>query len=46
MNDKIGFTKLILPNLKVTKPYISDNDYILFLSSILERIHQVTYQNL
>ena len=46
MNDKIGFTKLILPNLKVTKPYISDNDYILFLSSILRKNPPVTYQNL
>ena len=35
MNDKIGFTKLILPNLKVNKPYLNDNDYILFLASLL-----------
>ena len=54
MNDKIGFTKLILPNLKVTKPYISDNDYILFLSSILRKnpasylsktLNKLTYSN-
>ena len=35
LNDKIGFTKLILPNLKVNKPYLNDNDYILFLASLL-----------
>jgi tRNA nucleotidyltransferase/poly(A) polymerase len=35
MNDKIGFTKLILPNLKVNKPYLNDNDCILFLASLL-----------
>ena len=54
MNDKIGFTKLILPNLKVTKPYINDNDYILFLSSILRKnpptylsksLNKLTYSN-
>ena len=34
LNDKIGFTQLIFPNLKISKPYIKDNDYILFLSLI------------
>lgn len=54
MNDKIGFTKLILPNLKVTKPYLNDNDYILFLSLLLRRnpisllskqLNKLTYTN-
>ena len=54
MNDKIGFTKLILPNLKVTKPYLNDNDYILFLASLLRRnpisllskqLNKLTYTN-
>ena len=34
LNDKIGFTQLIFPNLKISKPYIKDNDYILFLATI------------
>ena len=54
MNDKIGFTKLILPNLKVTKPYIDDNDYIIFLASLLRKnpstllskqLNKLTYSN-
>jgi tRNA nucleotidyltransferase/poly(A) polymerase len=35
--DKIGFTKLILPGLKISKPYINDNDEILFLSVLLKK---------
>lgn len=35
MNDKIGFTKLILPNLKVSTPYQEDNNPITFLAWIL-----------
>ena len=35
--DKIGFTSLILPNLKINKPYIKDNDYILFLLNLLRK---------
>ena len=35
--DKLGFTKQILPGLKVNKPYINENDYILFLSWILRK---------
>ena len=30
MSDKLGFTQQILPNLKVSKPYPNNNDYILF----------------
>ena len=54
MNDKIGFTKLILPSLKVTKPYINDNDYIIFLASLLRKnpptllskqLNKLTYSN-
>ena len=54
MNDKIGFTKLILPNLKVTKPYLNDNDYILFLALLLRKnpisllskqLNKLTYTN-
>ena len=54
MNDKIGFSKLILPNLKINKPYINDNDYILFLASILRKnpltylsktLNKLTYSN-
>jgi len=35
MCDKIGFTSQILPNLKVSKPYLKTNDHILFLTWIL-----------
>jgi len=35
--DKLGFTKQILPGLNVSKPYINENDYILFLSWILRK---------
>jgi tRNA nucleotidyltransferase/poly(A) polymerase/mannose-6-phosphate isomerase-like protein (cupin superfamily)/GNAT superfamily N-acetyltransferase len=37
LTDKIGFTPLIFPNLKITKPYIKTNDYILFISAILRK---------
>ena len=52
--DKIGFTSLILPNLKITKPYINENDYIIFISSILrsnpvsyllKQLNKLTYSN-
>ena len=54
LNDKIGFTQLIFPNLKISKPYIKDNDYILFLSSLLKKnspsvlgkqLNKLTYSN-
>ena len=54
MCDKLGFTQQILPNLKVSKPYPNDNDYILFLSSILSKnspvvlskaLNKLTYSN-
>jgi hypothetical protein len=54
LNDKIGFTSLIFPNLKISKPYIKDNDYILFLSSLLKKnspsvlgkqLNKLTYSN-
>ena len=35
--DKLGFTKQILPGLKVDSPYINENDFILFLSWILRK---------
>ena len=35
--DKLGFTKQILPGFKVSKPYINENDYILFLAWILRK---------
>jgi len=35
--DELGFTKQILPGLKVNKPYINENDDILFLSWILRK---------
>ena len=37
MNDKIGFTSQILPNLKISKPYPKTNDHILFLAWILRK---------
>ena len=52
--DKIGFTSLILPNLKINKPYIKDNDYILFLANLLRKnqpsvlaktLNKLTYSN-
>ena len=52
--DKIGFTPLILPNLKINKPYIKDNDYILFLANLLKKnqpsvlaktLNRLTYSN-
>ena len=52
--DKIGFTSLILPNLKINKPYIKDNDYILFLANLLRKnqpsvlaktLNRLTYSN-
>ena len=54
LNDKIGFTSLIFPNLKISKPYIKDNDYILFISSLLKKnapsvlgkqLNKLTYTN-
>ena len=54
ISDKLGFTQQILPNLKVSKPYPNDNDYILFLSSILSKnspivlskvLNKLTYSN-
>ena len=54
LNDKIGFTQLIFPNLKISKPYIKDNDYILFLASLLKKnnpsvlgkqLNKLTYSN-
>ena len=51
--DKLGFTKQILPGLKVSKPYINENDDILFLSWILRKndvnslrkLNGLTYSN-
>ena len=37
MNDKIGFTPQILPNLKISKPYPKTNDPILFITWILRK---------
>ena len=37
MCDKLGFTKQIFPNLKITKPYPNVKDHILFLSFILRK---------
>ena len=37
MCDKVGFTSQIFPNLKISKPYINDNDYILFIASLLKK---------
>ena len=54
ISDKLGFTQQILPNLKVSKPYPNDNDYILFLSVILSKnspavlskvLNKLTYSN-
>ncbi len=54
LNDKIGFTSLIFPNLKISKPYIKDNDYILFIASLLKKnspsvlgkqLNKLTYSN-
>jgi|5_EtaG_2_1085323.scaffolds.fasta_scaffold01408_2 tRNA nucleotidyltransferase/poly(A) polymerase len=54
MCDKLGFTQQILPNLKVSKPYPTDNDYILFLSVVLSKnspvvlskaLNKLTYSN-
>ena len=54
LNDKIGFTSLIFPNLKISKPYINDNDYILFLASLFKKnspsvlgkqLNKLTYSN-
>ena len=35
LNDKLGFSKLILPGLKVSKPNIDENDHELLLSMLL-----------
>ena len=54
LNDKIGFTSLIFPNLNISKPYINDNDYILFLASVFKKnspsvlgkqLNKLTYSN-
>ena len=54
MSDKLGFTQQILPNLKVSKPYPNNNDYILFLSVVLSKnspvvlskvLNKLTYSN-
>ena len=54
LNDKIGFTSLIFPNLKISKPYINDNDYILFARSLFKKnnpsvlgkqLNKLTYSN-
>ena len=37
LSDGLGFTEQILPGLKVDKPYINENDYIVFLSWILRK---------
>jgi len=51
--DKLGFTKQILPGLKVSKPYVNENDYIIFLACILRKndvnslrkLNGLTYSN-
>jgi len=35
--DKLGLTKQILPGLKVSKPYVNENDFIIFLACILRK---------
>ena len=37
LSDELGFTKQIFPGLKVSKPYVNENDYILFLAWILRK---------
>ena len=37
LSDELGFTKQILPNLNVSKPYINENDYIVFLAWIIRK---------
>ena len=32
LSDELGFTKQIFTGLKVSKPYVNENDYILLLS--------------
>ena len=51
--DKLGFTKQILPGLKVNSPYINENDFIVFLAwilrkndvSSLRKLNGLTYSN-
>jgi putative nucleotidyltransferase with HDIG domain len=51
--DKLGFTKQILPGLKVSKPYVNENDFIVFLACILRKndvnslrkLNGLTYSN-
>ena len=52
--DKLGFTKQILPGLKVNSPYINENDFIVFLAwilrkndvnSISNKLNGLTYSN-
>ena len=35
--DEIGFTKQILPGLKVSKPYPHDNNYLTFINIYIKR---------
>ena len=34
---RLDLLQLIFPNLKISKPYINDNDYILFLASLFKK---------
>ena len=54
LNDEIGFTSQIFPNLKISKPYINDNDYIFNGIVILrennpsvlgKQLNKLTYSN-
>jgi len=53
LSDELGFTEQMLPGLKVDKPYINENDYIVFLSWILRKndvnslrkLNGLTYSN-
>jgi len=52
--DKVGMTNLILPNLKIHRPYPDEGDYVVFLASILRNnspkvlsnvLHSLSYTN-
>lgn len=54
MLDKLGFTKLVLPGINIHKPYINENDYIIFLANLLQdnevrslnkKLNKLTYTN-
>jgi len=54
MVDKVGMTNLILPNLKIHRPYPDEGDYVVFLASILRNnspkvlsnvLHSLSYTN-